>query len=333
MKLVFPGETWLPHEGGEFDQQLLEQARDYALTGGGSGMIIKGGRLVLSWGDQDKCHDLKSSTKSIGLTALGLAIEDGKVTLDDKAVDHHPDFGTKPALNLKTGWLPKITLRHLATQTAGFEKPGGFTKLLFEPGTKWDYSDSGPNWIAEILTLKYREDMRDFLFRRIFEPIGITLRDLTWRIHSYRPRSIDGIPRREFGAGISADVDSMARIGLHYLSEGKWGDQQLLPSDFVKLVRETPADVAALTEHKPGFGNASDHYGLLWWNNNDGALPDVPKDAFWSWGLHDSLIVVIPSLDLVVARAGRGWNRKGDWGLYNVLIPFLQPIAQSKISE
>jgi hypothetical protein len=84
-----------------------------------------------------------------------------------------------------------------------------------------------------------------------------------------------------------------------------------------------------LPEHEPRaeHGDASKHYGLLWWNNNDGSLPGVPKDAYWSWGLHDSLIVVIPSLDLVVARAGRSWKRENGAAHYDVLKPFLGNIV------
>jgi len=44
-----------------------------ALTGEGSGLITRHGRVVLAWGDPKKRYDLKSSTKSIGVTALGLA--------------------------------------------------------------------------------------------------------------------------------------------------------------------------------------------------------------------------------------------------------------------
>jgi hypothetical protein len=73
---------------------------------------------------------------------------------------------------------------------------------------------------------------------------------------------------------------------------------------------------------------ASGHYGLLWWNNGDGTLGDVPRDAYWAWGLRDSLIVVIPSLDLVAARAGGGW-RNGWNSDYAVVAPFLEPIARS----
>jgi CubicO group peptidase (beta-lactamase class C family) len=55
--------------------------------------------------------------------------------------------------------LGEITILHLATQTAGFDKPGGYTPLLFRPGTEWSYSDGGPNWLAECITLAYGRDM------------------------------------------------------------------------------------------------------------------------------------------------------------------------------
>ena len=78
-------------------------------------------------------------------------------------------------------------------------------------------------------------------------------------------------------------------------------------------------------------GNASDHYGLLWWNNADGTLETVPRDAYWAWGLYDSLVVVIPSLDLVAVRGGergKSWPRPEDSSShYDVLKPFLGPIV------
>ena len=53
----------------------------------------------------------------------------------------------------------------------------------------------------------------------------------------------------------------------------------------------------------------------------------MPRDASWAWGLYDSLIVVIPGLDLVVARAGSAWERDAGAGRYDVLRPFLGPIV------
>ena len=81
------------------DAVQLQRARDYALTGGGSGYITRRGRLVMSWGDPTKRYDLKSTTKSIGVTALGLALGDGKIRLGDRAVRHHPTFAIPPDSN------------------------------------------------------------------------------------------------------------------------------------------------------------------------------------------------------------------------------------------
>ena len=326
----FPAEHWAtqsPADAG-MDEAKLREARDYALTGGGSGYIVRHGKLVFSWGDPAQRYDLKSTTKSFGAAALGLAVKDGKMRLDDKARKHHPTFGTPPETNALTGWVGEITIRHLASQTAGFDKPGGYVPLLFEPGAQWAYSDSGPNWLAECITMAYRRDLDDLMFDRLFTPIGIKRTDLVWRKNQYRPDLLDGIKRREFGAGISADVDAMARFGLLWLRRGEWNGAQLLPREFVEQTRTVAPSVRGLPVRKPEeYGRASDHYGLLWWNNADGMIEKVPRDTYWTWGLYDSLIVVMPALDVVAARAGQSWQRNAGADHYDVLKRFLQPIA------
>ncbi len=328
--MPYPAGQWqqaTPAEVG-LDGKLLGEARDYALTAGGSGHVVRHGRLVMSWGDTKQRYDLKSTTKSIGVTALGLAILDGKIALEDRATRHHPSLGVPPDANRATQWLGEITILHLATQTAGFEKPGGYTKLEFAPGTKWSYSDGGPNWLAECVTLAYGKDVDELMFERVFGPLGITRDDLVWRQNSYREARLNGIMRREFGSGVSANTDAMARIGLLYLRGGTWRGQQILPRQFVQAASRPVPAVVGLPELDPErYGNASDHYGLLWWNNADGTLKEVPRDAYWSWGLYDSLIVVIPSLDLVVARAGKSWQRAEGGDHYDVLKPFLSKIV------
>jgi len=328
----FPDGAWkraTPAEVG-LQEALLHQARDYALTGGGSGCIIRGGKLVLGWGDLAQRYDLKSTTKSFGSAALGLALKDGKVRLQDKARAHHPAFGTLPEENAQSGWLNEITLFHLASQTAGFDKPGGYVSLLFKPGAEWSYSDSGPNWLAECLTLAYRRDLDEVMFERIFTPLGITRNDLVWRKNQYRPDLIDGIKRREFGAGISANVDAMARFGYLWLRGGEWNGTQILPHDFVEIARgASPAVIDLPVRKADEYGHAAAHYGLLWWNNADETIEGVPVDTFWSWGLYDSLIVVMPSLDMVIARAGLSWKRAPGADHYEVLKPFLQPVAKA----
>jgi len=312
------------------DESKLAEARQYALTGGGSGYITRHGRLVCAWGDPHERFDLKSTTKSFGSIALGLAIGDGKLRLEDRAVEHHPSLGLPPEENARTGWLDDVTILHLASQTAGFEKPGGYTELLFPPGAKWDYSDSGPNWLCECITLAYGRDMEEWMFERVFTPLGIGRDKLSWRKNSYRPAAIEGVARREFGSGIHAGVDAMARIGYLMLREGQWNGRQILAPEYVRMAPRTPPGHERLAVlHPETYGRASSHYGLLWWNNGDETLEGVPLDAYWSWGLYDSLILVIPSLDVVAARAGKSWKRSPDADHYDVLAPFFLPIAEA----
>jgi CubicO group peptidase (beta-lactamase class C family) len=327
-----PGRGWqaaVPDQVG-MDSAWLTKARDYALTGGGSGTIVRHGRVVMQWGDQQQMYDLKSSTKAIGVTSVGLALIDGKFpSLHEPASKYHPTFGAAPEGSPDDERLEQITLFHLAAQTAGFDKPGGYTQLMFEPGTKWSYSDGGPNWLAECITLTYGRDVQELMFERVFSPLGIGRDDLRWRANAYRPSEIQGVARREFGSGIFANVDAMARIGSLYLHNGRWKDSQIIPSYFVDAVRTVPYGVKNLPVVKPDeYGNASDHYGLLWWNNADGTMKDVPRDAYWSWGLYDSLILVIPSLDIVAARAGKSLSTTRD-AHYAPIEPFFTAIAMS----
>ncbi|HVU24055.1 MAG TPA: hypothetical protein VHE13_08020, partial [Opitutus sp.] len=176
------------------------------------------------------------------------------------------------------------------------------------------------------LTRAYGRDLNEVMFERVFTPLGITPADIVWRENAYRPHEIAGVKRREFGAGFSANVGALARIGYLYLHEGRWRDRQIIPADFVRKASRPAPELAGLPEHDPLHGNGSEHYSLLWWDNGDGTIPGLPRDAFWSWGLYNSHILVIPSLDVVAVRAGRSWKVTSDEH-YDVLKPFFQPIA------
>ncbi|HEY0456336.1 MAG TPA: hypothetical protein VGE41_08165, partial [Verrucomicrobiae bacterium] len=153
--------------------------------------------------------------------------------------------------------------------------------------------------------------------------------DLRWRKNQYRPELLEGIKRREFGAGISANVDAMARFAYLHLREGTWNGEQILPRAFVQTLRTNHPQVHDLQVLRPmDYGaTAAKHYGLLWWNNADGTLEKIPRDAYWTWGLYDSIILVIPSLDIVSSRAGQGWKRNTGADHYEVLKGFFEPIV------
>lgn len=291
----------------------FETLREAAAYAGGSGVVLRGGREVIRWGDTEALHDLKSTTKSIAVLALGLALDDGRLALSDPVVRHLPGFGVPPEANRRDGWLESITVFQLATHTGGFDFDGGYEALLFRPGTAWAYSDCGTNWLADALTLVYRRDLDGLLFERVLDPMGISRKEAVWRDHWYREPLLDGIPRREIGSGMHASVQAMARIGELMRRKGDWGGRQLVGRAFVEAATGGWPDLENLpvTNDPEGqYAGAPTRYGLLWWHNGDRSMPGVPSDAFWSWGLHESTIAVIPSLGLVIARAGDSPTRR-----------------------
>ena len=127
-----------------------------------------------------------------------------------------------------------------------------------------------------------------------------------------------------------ASVDAMARVGLLAARGGRWKGRQVLPGDYARAMGRTWPGLAGLAPRDPAkFPDAPRHYGLLWWNNADGAVAGVPRDAFWAWGKGESLILVVPSLDLVAARAGPAW-RRGSWSAdYDVVAPFFAGLTRA----
>jgi CubicO group peptidase (beta-lactamase class C family) len=314
------------------DREKLIEAREYALKGGGSGYIMRSGRVVMKWGSETKRYDLKSTTKSIGISALGLALMDMRVDLDDRLIETFNELRRTRTAEGNNEWLNEVTLRRIAEQTAGFDKSGGYCDLLFEPGTVWAYSDCGPNWMADYLTFIFGKDLNELLHERVFRPIGISQDDLRWRENAYRDPKLQGIPRREFGSGILANIRAMALIGELYLRRGKWQGKQILPADFIDAVAQpNPRNegLAVTNDRKGRHADAPKHYGLLWWNNSDGTMAEIPRDAYWSWGLHESFIFVIPSLDIVAVRTGNDWPGPRSANSYNILCGFLKPIVDS----
>lgn len=331
------------------DTALLDQARDYAMNGGTpAGLVIWRGQLLYSWGDAnlDLLHDVKSVTKAVGSAALGFALQEGRLTLADRAQDHLPSFGTTPASN-DPAWLASVTIEHLATQSAGFEKSDGLRtdpqrcQLLTQPGTQWAYSDCGINWLADILTTSFNQDLFALLNERLFRTLGIDVpnpldaapqpgTDLTWRRNIYRDQTLNEVERRELASGIQATVDALARIGLLFARDGVWSTGRILPEGFLSQISQPASSIADLSVDNPtDYPDANRHYGIMWWNNGDGALQSVPTDAIWGWGEGDHLLVVIPSLDLVIVRTGLRWDTTcaGFCARYAALEPFIAPIV------
>jgi CubicO group peptidase (beta-lactamase class C family) len=167
------------------------------------------------------------------------------------------------------------------------------------------------------------------LASRIMTPLGVSSSQYYWRDNAYRSTQINGINNREFGSGIETNADVLARIGYLYLRQGMWDGIQILPASYVATASAPIAGVSGLQSLSPDHPDAASHYGLLWWNNGDGYMSSVPTDAFFAWGLGERFIIVIPSLDIVVARLGGDWRVDDTAPFIPVLEPFLRPIVES----
>ena len=330
---LWPSPSWTVAAPAEVDMDpaRLAKALSYGSSRGGSGIIVRHGRRVGYWGGQATRYDLRSSTKSFGSVMLGLALKDGLVSLDSPVQPMLPQLGLPQSTAQGKAWLPLITVRHLATQTAGFAKPGGFEPVQFEPGTQWFYSDGGPNWLADLLTVRFRQDLNQVMRSRVLSPMGIASSELVWRRNAYRPQTLAvggaDVERREFGSGISTSVDVMAKLGLMLLRDGRWRDTRILPAGYARLAGSQQAELVGIPCRDPDpkkCPGANKRYGLLFWNNADGSAAGVPRDAYQALGQFTSFILVIPSLDIVASRAGPAWPGSES---ENLAAPFFALVA------
>jgi CubicO group peptidase (beta-lactamase class C family) len=310
---IWPGKEWAtatPESQG-MSSKAVDAAAEYAQRhGGGSGCIIRHGYLVRQWGDPKYRADIKSATKgSFGITCLGLAVGRGLVAIDEKAQEHYPRIGTDRRGNRKD-WLADISIRHLATMSAGFDD-GRPPKLYYPPGTNGHYSNDTSNMLAELLTLEFNEDLAEVIRREVMNPIGAASSDWRWRDNAYRAKNINGLKSREFASGIRITYGALARIGYLYLREGEWNGKRILSKDFIREATR-PTDLPTFVPY----------YAFYWGSNARGTYKRMPKDTYWALGLGDSFVVVCPSLDIVAVRLGAGsrksqlpgGNKPEDWG-------------------
>lgn len=295
------------------DQQALKSALAYGQSKGqGSIRVLMNGVEVGESGSQTTGYQLKSATKGVGGMLLSIALSEGRVQLGNFAINRFPDFASRPTDSNTRNRRGRVTIEQLATHTAGFAggNPGEVT-IIRDPGTGFLYSNAGFNWLADVLTHVYRQDLAALFRNRT--GIGVN-----WRNNAYRSSTLSGVPRRELASGITASVTTMTKIGQLALTGGRG-----VNNAYFKTPRSSLRNKPVISTNTP---HASRHYGLGWWNNADGSISGVPRDAFWAWGLGDTIILVVPGLRLVVARAGRNWQ--GGWSAnYSVVAEFFRRVV------
>lgn len=267
-----------------------------------------------------------SAAKSIACTLIGIAVDQGKLHLDEPlAVEWGPQVDVsaqtydprnqitlRNVLNMSSGLYPVDNDRlHLVGSAlsyfAGASSVHGAVHrgLVQTPGAHWDYENY--DTILGIVALKRalgnQQDYLEFPRRALFDRIGMR-------------NTIPGVDR--FGdyvmsSQVYTNARDLARLGLLYLNNGVWRGEQILSESWVEFVR-TPA---ASTQSTGRF------YGGQWWLVPDDRT-DVPQDAYSMAGNRGQYALVIPSYDLVIVRRGLDWlpgqHRFPRWDLVREIV-------------
>ncbi|HOA74593.1 MAG TPA: DUF1593 domain-containing protein [Phycisphaerae bacterium] len=310
---VFPQKTWsfmTPAEAG-LDASKLDAFRDYV---GGRGCVVRYGRMVYTWGEQNIRQDVASACKPVFSHFLFKAVESKRLaSLDTPVRTYAPCL---EELNAELGYKDRdITFRHMANQVSCYG-------VREKPGTAFDYND----WQMALFW--------DVLFLKVY---GATYADVDSTV--LRPLLTDPLQCEDdptllaFGisdrAGrLAISVRDFARFGLLYLRAGNWNGTQLIDRHFAVEAVTSPlpvsiprtagepaemcADARTIGSQKVA-DNQTDHHGSYswaWWLNGitrsgQRHWPDAPPDTFGALGHANGqrAVIVIPSLDLVVS-----WN-------------------------
>ena len=259
-------------------------------------MVVRHGHVVAEgwWAPHtpERTRLLYSLSKSFTSTALGLALEEGRVGLDDTVVSYFPEFGAE----ITDRRSRSVTLGHLASMASGHnrdmmqealtgdpqEPVRGFLLVApdVEPGTVFAYSQPCTYTLAAIIQRVTGMRLSEYLRPRLFDPLGIgEVGWLTWP------------PGREQGfSGLFARTEDVAKLGQLYLQGGRWGEDQLLGERYVEQATSRQIDT-------PNQDNVDwrQGYGFQFWMARHGYRGD---------GAFGQFCVVLPAHDAVVAITG-----------------------------
>ena len=145
----------------------------------------------------DAMFQLHSMTKPVVCLAIMMLQEEGLLSLSDPIEKHLPEFRGQQVLEGNVLRKPSrlVTLRDLATHTSGMilNPPPGIGELhgalhrtladvvlvesqqplLFDPGTRWSYSNTGIAALARVIEVRSGMPFEKFLAARIFAPLGM----------------------------------------------------------------------------------------------------------------------------------------------------------------
>jgi CubicO group peptidase (beta-lactamase class C family) len=277
-------------------QRVLDDAR--SVTALRSILVVKNGALI---GEQyyggttaSDLQGMNSVTKSIASMLVGIAIQQGRIRgLSETVATLLPSSASKAP----GAAALSITLEQILSDTSGLvydyrvdqraldtaEDPVAFVLgLPVDPQKvgRWVYNDAAISLLSPILVQAQGMPVDQVAQRDLFRPLGIerveAARDKAGNFMSYR--------------GLRLRARDLAKIGWSIANDGRWGDKQIVPKDWVRTSTSfhVPTTWSAAPIQKTG-------YGYLWFTGNLNGHP-----VAWAWGYGAQFAVVVPSLRLAV---------------------------------
>jgi CubicO group peptidase (beta-lactamase class C family) len=306
------------------DWDKLAAAWEHNLLAEGPSMllVIRRGHIVGEWyNDQwlktwgrDRAPGFYSTTKAYISTAFGLLLEESeqgklpgsrKLTLDTKVCNAE---WLPEALPLSDPRKADITLRHLLFATSGIPREGlpipdearnvagpfemalghvkgsPWTTLTGEPGTMFNYSSPGVLHMILLFNNAAGQDLLPYIKPRLCDPIG--MENVGWGTTG--GKGFIG-PYCSPGA-FNCSARDHARFCYLAMHRGNWAGKQVVPASYFDWAFEG-------TDANPA-------YGAQWWLAP--RYKDVPADLVQTYGHLYNDGYLVPSLDLVFVRLGRG---------------------------
>lgn len=286
-------------------------------------MMLRHGKVVAEgwwspYGPEIK-HTMYSMSKSFTSTAVGFAVAEGKLTVDDKVTSFFPDdLPDKISENLAV-----LRVRDLLSMSVGNEKEPTQVcvksenwvrtflaqPITHKPGTEFMYNSAATYMCSAIVQKVTGQKVIDYLTPRLFEPLGIT--GMTWETC---PRGIN-----TGGWGLSIRSEGLAKFGQLYLQKGLWNGKQILP---VKWIDEaTTFKIQQPGGDKTGRPKAKNDwmqgYCYQFWR--------CQHNAFRGDGAFGQFTVVLPEKDAVIVMTSETKDLQGQLDLvWEHLLPALK---------
>ena len=291
------------------------EAADKNIDSMNSFMLLRHGRVVAEgwWSPYhaEAPHSLYSLSKSFTSTAVGLAIAEGKLGLDDEVLRFFPeDAPSQPSNNLKAMRVSDLLRMSTGQQSEPArtpDRPWVQTFLAqpvpFKPGTHFLYNTSGTYMLSAIVQKATGMTVLDYLRPRLFEPLGI--RHPTWEA------SPQGITAG--GYGLSIRTEDIARFGQLYLQKGKWQGKQFVPAAWVEAA--TARQTSNGSDPKSDWDQG---YGYQFWRCRHG--------AYRGDGAFGQYCIVLPEQDAVIVITSGVKDMQVVLNLvWDKLLPAMQP--------